>query len=206
MKVILVRHAETEWNLNRIIQGHSDSIITPRGMRETSALVTTLVERAYPIECIYSSPLERAWLMGVSLAEGLHCPLIMEPSLKEQAFGLFEGIASERLTRCNPDDANALFERDANYCPPAGETLAQASHRIMHFLHNLQEAKEYQTVCIVSHGHVSQGVLAQLKEGVIDNFPRYAQPNASYSVFEFVDGKCTGLRWGISTHLLKLER
>ncbi|WP_369790183.1 histidine phosphatase family protein [Rouxiella sp. WC2420] len=72
--------------------------------------------------------------------------------------------------------------------------MAQISQRMMHFLHNQQEAKEYQIVYIVSHGHVSQGVLAQLKEGIINSFSRYAQPNASYYVFELVDGKCTGLK------------
>ncbi|WP_333501725.1 histidine phosphatase family protein [Kluyvera genomosp. 2] len=206
MKVILVRHAETEWNLSRIIQGHSDSPITPRGMRETSALLAALLESAYPIACIYSSPLGRARQMGLSLATGLHCPLIIEPSLKEQAFGRFEGLASAQLTRSHPDDVNALFMHDANYCPPEGETLAQATQRIMDFFCHLQIANQHRTVCVVSHGQVSQGVLAQLKEGVIDNFSRYAQPNASYSVLEWVDGKCTNLQWGMATHLMKLAR
>ncbi|MFZ4255370.1 hypothetical protein [Raoultella terrigena] len=36
-----------------------------------------------------------------------------------------------------------------------------------------------------------------LKEGTIDNFSRYAHPNASYSVFDFWDGKCIAVRWGM---------
>ncbi|EPP1687698.1 histidine phosphatase family protein, partial [Klebsiella michiganensis] len=50
------------------------------------------------------------------------------------------------------------------------------------------------------------GVLALLKEGTLDNFSRYAHPNASYSVFDFTDGKCAALRWGIATHLIQLQR
>lgn len=206
MKVILVRHAETEWNLRGIIQGHSDSTVTFRGVRETSALLKNLIASAYPVECVYASPLGRAWQMGQSLAEELRCPLMMEPALKEQAFGRFEGMSSENFIHNNPNDADALFMLDACYCPPGGESLAKASQRVIRFLHNLQDTTEHQTVCVVSHGHVSQGVLAILKEGVIDNFHRYAHPNASYSVFGLINGKCRALRWGIATHLLQLDR
>ncbi len=38
----------------------------------------------------------------------------------------------------------------------------------------------------VSHGQVIQGVLATLKSGSVDDFHRYAQPNASYAVFELI--------------------
>jgi probable phosphoglycerate mutase len=86
------------------------------------------------------------------------------------------------------------------------ESLAQATRRVTGFIHNLQETTEHQRICIVTHGQVSQGVLAVLKEGTIDNFSRYAHPNASYSVFDFRDGKCLAIRWGIATHLLQLER
>ena len=206
MKAILVRHAETEWNARGIIQGHSDSALTSRGVRETSALLAALAARDDQIECVYASPLGRAWQMGQSLAAHFRCALIAEPALKEQSFGQFEGMSAEQLIQNHPNAANALFKLNADYCPPGGESLAHASQRVMRFLSGLAEAPCHQTICIVSHGHVSQGVLAILKEGAVDNFPRYAQPNASYSVFNLRHGECADVRWGIATHLLQLER
>ncbi|MEB5834890.1 histidine phosphatase family protein [Pantoea dispersa] len=203
MKVILVRHAETEWNESGFIQGHSDSALTLRGERQTSALVAAFDANNYQVERVYASPLGRTWQMGQSLSECFSCSLVAETALKEQAFGQFEGMSTSQLLRHHPKDANALFKFDAEYCPPEGESLAQATQRVISFIQNLQGTKEHQCVCIVSHGHVSQGVLAILKEGTIDNFTRYAHPNASYSVFDFLDGKCTALRWGIATHLLE---
>ena len=82
MKVIFVRHAETEWNSRGIIQGHSDSALTHRGVRETSALLAALAASDYQIECIYASPLGRAWQMGQRLAECFHCSLLAEAALK----------------------------------------------------------------------------------------------------------------------------
>lgn len=60
MQVILVRHAETEWNVKNIIQGHSDSALTLRGERQTSALLAAFAESDYRVECVYASPLGRA--------------------------------------------------------------------------------------------------------------------------------------------------
>ena len=205
MKVIFVRHAETEWNVRGIIQGQSDSKLTHRGLHQTSALLAAFGASDYRVECVYSSPLERARQMGQSLAECFRCPLMAEPALKEQAFGQFEGMSSAQFLQYHPNDANALFNLDAEYCPPSGESLSHASQRIMRFLYNLEETRLHQTICIVSHGHVSQGVLAILKGGVVDDFPRYAQPNASYSVFELINGRCVALRWGIATHLRHLK-
>jgi probable phosphoglycerate mutase len=204
MKVILVRHAETEWNQRGIIQGHMDSPLTARGVLETSALLTALTDAAYPIECVYASPLGRAWHMGQALAGRFLCPLVAQAVLKEQAFGHYEGVPSAQLQYDHPDEAEALFAQDASFSPPGGESLAQASQRAIDFLHELHTATANQMLCIVTHGHVSQGILALLKEGKVDNFSHYAQPNASYSVLDMVEGKCVTLRWGIATHLRKL--
>ncbi len=134
--------------------------------------------------------------MGQRPAESFHCSLIAEPALKEQAFGQFEGMTTIELLQNNPDAAEALFNLDAEYCPPEGESLSHASQRIMHFLTNLEKKRHHRTICIVSHGQVIQGVLAMLKSGAVDDFHRYAQPNASYSVFELINGRCTALKWG----------
>jgi probable phosphoglycerate mutase len=124
MQVILVRHAETEWNVKNIIQGHSDSALTLRGERQTSALLAAFAESDYRVECVYASPLGRAWQMGQRLAERFYCSLIAEPALKEQAFGQFEGMTTVALLQNNPDAAEALFTLDAEYCPP-GVSLSQ---------------------------------------------------------------------------------
>lgn len=52
MQVILVRHAETEWNIKGIIQGQSDSALTPRGERQTSALLAAFAASDYRVDCV----------------------------------------------------------------------------------------------------------------------------------------------------------
>ncbi len=105
MKVILVRHAETEWNMRGIIQGHSDSPLTHRGLRETSALLAALAASDHQIEYVYASPLGRAWQMGQRLAEHFRCSLTAEPALKEQAFGEFEGMSTDLFGQNHQNEA-----------------------------------------------------------------------------------------------------
>lgn len=132
MKLILVRHAETEWNLDGIIQGHSDSSLTCRGLRETSVLLAAFSASEYQIERVYASPLGRAWQMGQSLAEHFRCSLTAEPALKEQAFGQFEGMPLELLRQKHPNDSmhySGLMQSIVH----TGESLAHASQRVMRF-------------------------------------------------------------------------
>ena len=201
MKVILVRHAQTQWNRAGMIQGQQDSPITERGERETAALLAALEDEGYAAECVFSSPLARARSMGEQLAALFQAPLVIDAALMEQSFGGYEGLSTQKLQA----EADALFAHDAAFCPPGGESLAQAVQRMLAFLQLQPTRAAHKTLCVVCHGHVTQGLLALLKEGSLENFARYAHPNASYAVLEMAEEKCAVLRWGVATHLRTLD-
>ncbi len=201
MKVILVRHAQTQWNRAGMIQGQQDSPITERGERETAALLAALEDEGYAAECVFSSPLARARSMGEQLAALFQAPLVIDAALMEQSFGRYEGLSTQKLQA----EADALFAHDAAFCPPGGESLAQAVQRMLAFLQRQHTRASHKTLCVVCHGHVTQGLLALLKEGNLENFARYAHPNASYALLEMAEGKCEVLRWGVATHLRTLD-
>ncbi|MBK0081717.1 histidine phosphatase family protein [Kosakonia sp. S58] len=201
MKVILVRHAQTQWNRAGMIQGQQDSPVTERGERETAALLAALKDEGYAAESVFSSPLARARSMGEQLAALFQAPLVIDAALMEQSFGGYEGLSTQKLQA----EADALFAHDAAFCPPGGESLAQAVERMLAFLQLQHTRAAHKTLCVVCHGHVTQGLLALLKEGSLENFARYAQPNASYAVLEMAEEKCEVLRWGVATHLRTLD-
>ena len=201
MKVILVRHAQTQWNRAGMIQGQQDSPVTERGERETAALLAALKDEGYAAESVFSSPLARARSMGEQLAALFQAPLVIDAALMEQSFGGYEGLSTQKLQA----EADALFAHDAAFCPPGGESLAQAVQRMLAFLQHQHSRAAHKTLCVVCHGHVTQGLLALLKEGSLENFARYAQPNASYAVLEMAEEKCEVLRWGVATHLRTLD-
>lgn len=201
MKVILVRHAQTQWNRAGMIQGQQDSPVTDRGGRETAALLAALKDEGYVAESVFSSPLARARSMGEQLAALFQAPLVIDAALMEQSFGGYEGLSTQDLRA----EADALFAHDAAFCPPGGESLVQAVQRMLAFLQLQHTRAAHKTLCVICHGHVTQGLLALLKEGKLENFARYAQPNASYAVLEMAEEKCAVLRWGVATHLRTLD-
>ncbi|ENN7017489.1 histidine phosphatase family protein [Enterobacter ludwigii] len=173
MKLIFVRHAETEWNRQGVIQGHNDSPLTARGAQETSALLNALTDAGYPVYGVFTSPLGRARHMGQALAGHFQCPLAIETALKEQSFGQYDRMTQARLAREHPNHFLALFSQDAAFCPAGGESLACASQRILRFVHAKMALATHQTFYVVTHEQVMQvmqvmqgmqGMLAQLMD------------------------------------------
>lgn len=142
--------------------------------------------------------------MGQALAGHFQCPLASEAALKKQSFGQYDGMTKAHLAREHPDHFLALFSQDTVFCPSGGESLACASQRILHFVYEKKAPATHQTFCVVTPGQVLQGMLALLRDGNLEHFNRYAQPNASYTVPEGGGGLDITLRWGIATHLLTL--
>ncbi|EOC0478606.1 histidine phosphatase family protein [Cronobacter turicensis] len=206
MNLILIRHAETAWNRGGLIQGHQDSALTARGLQETTALLAALAHDLPSVDMVYTSPAGRARHMGNAIASHFRCPLSVEPLVQEQAFGDYEGLSRVQLQRDDPLSAEALFSMDAAFTPPGGESLVRAAQRLLSFIQNGLAATQNTTCCVVTHGHILQGALAILKDGHIDNFPRYAQPNASYARLTLTADRCEVIQWGIATHLRHLSQ
>ncbi|EOC0353447.1 histidine phosphatase family protein [Cronobacter turicensis] len=118
MNLILIRHAETAWNRGGLIQGRQDSALTARGVHETTALVTALAHEFPSVGAVYTSPAGRARQMSTAIESHFRCPLSVEPLLREQAFGDYEGLSRVPLQRDDPTSARALFSTDALFAQP----------------------------------------------------------------------------------------
>jgi len=92
VKVILVRHGETDWNLSRRIQGgNSDTPLNQRGWQQAEGLALRLKQEK--IQAIYSSPLQRARDTAQAIARYHQLLVEIEPSLKEIEVGELEGVS-----------------------------------------------------------------------------------------------------------------
>jgi broad specificity phosphatase PhoE len=93
VKIVLVRHGETEWNrLHRLQGGGSDTPLNEAGKKQAEELARRLKDEK--ITAIYSSPLQRAMHTALALAEFHHLEVHTIPSLKEIQVGNLEGVDS----------------------------------------------------------------------------------------------------------------
>lgn len=199
MKILLVRHGETEWNGVNRLQGHLDSPVTARGHRQIAALIRAL--DGEKIDRVVSSPAGRAVAAATPIAAHFACPIRFDARLIERGFGPLEGTVYSQLNDEQRRLFDAIYSGDPHVTPPHGESLAAAVARTTAALLEAGEAGD-RCVCVVSHGQVMQAVISTLDGHGAENFPRYAHLNGSYSVLERAEGRLSLVKWGIATHLL----
>ncbi len=97
MKFILIRHAETDWNVENRLQGHTDTELNEVGKAQARALAGELVPLG--IRRIVSSDLKRASQTADIVVLHLDAPVHLDARLRECSFGTLEGWTPEEIVR-----------------------------------------------------------------------------------------------------------
>jgi len=101
MRLILVRHGESEWNRDGRILGRADIELSELGHRQAHAVAIAL--RRERIKAVYCSPLKRAVETGRMISNNQGCPLVPDPDLKELGRGSLEGMTRQEAFMAYPD-------------------------------------------------------------------------------------------------------
>ena len=143
MKIVVIRHGTTDWNDKNLAQGSTDNPLNERGMEQ--ARITGKRLRGMGITKIYSSPLIRARQTSQIIAQELEqeVPIINEPALREQDFGIFEGVL--RSDKQYQAEKHKYFKRFKN-----GESFLDVAARVYPFLDDLIEKSEDEDVILLS--------------------------------------------------------
>lgn len=147
----LLRHGQTQYNLERRVQGHCDSPLTELGVAQAHAAGAWLAAQGVGFERIFSSPLGRALATAEVareelLAAGLPAPRV-EPvdGLIERSYGSFEGGPAA-------DVPAELWDPGETLVPYGGEGSAALRGRIVDTLTTLMLSSDAESVLAVSHG------------------------------------------------------
>nr|WP_129409247.1 histidine phosphatase family protein [Marinitoga lauensis] len=97
MKIILVRHVETEANKKKIFSGKLDYPITKHGREQIKELKKQL--KSINIDIIISSPLKRAYYTAIEISKVLNKTVITNDKIREINFGKFEGKNIEEIKK-----------------------------------------------------------------------------------------------------------
>lgn len=166
----LLRHGQTDWNIDFRLQGTTDIPLNETGLNQAHEVGSVI--RATDWDAIVTSPLIRAMVTGGIVSERTGLPLLdSEDLLLERAFGIGEGLTYEEWREKFRD----LTEI------PGGESLADLTDRCRRLLDHLAEKYSGRRILTVSHGALIRRVLE-----IVSNFevPREGErfKNASMSV------------------------
>lgn len=172
MKLYLIRHGETAWNLERRLQGGSDIPLSEQGRR--LALLTGEALRSVPFDLAFTSPLSRARETALCVLGDRHIPLLEDPRIAEISFGIYEGLscAKDHYTIPDPDFMN-FFQNPAAYIPPKGaESISALCARTTAFLQELISNPDYEdkTILISTHGAAMMGLLSSVHQRAVAQF------------------------------------
>ncbi len=153
VKLFLVRHGQTQWNLEGRYQGDRDIELTPIGVKQGELASRYLSNVNF--SNIYSSPLKRALHTANILNNSRGKEIITRGNLKEINFGKWEGLKFSQINDKYHDDYQDWLEDPFSSPPTEGEDFGSFIERTSNEINNIvQENKDRSNVAIATHGGV----------------------------------------------------
>lgn len=166
MKLFIVRHGQTDANVNGIVQGWLDTELNETGITQAVQAARNFKSE---IDVIYSSDLKRAVRTAAEFRNNRqNIPYFEDVRLRERYFGDATGTSRDE------HDWEQFWSIDDETNIPNAETLNDFTARVKNFLDELR-TKPYSAVLIVTHG----GVLNRIQTILDPNHQHYAHENAS---------------------------
>jgi probable phosphoglycerate mutase len=197
--LILIRHGETEWNLEGRIQGyHGDSRLTGTGETQARRLAERLASEE--LRALHSSDSGRARQTAAPIAAALELDVVFDATLRERDYGEFEGWTYAELEREQPEAYLRFRSRDPAYAPPGGESGARFRDRIVAALERIA-AGGLDRVAVITHGGVLGVMYRHVTRTSLDSKRDYSLHNASINRFVYSGGVWSIEAWGDVAHL-----
>jgi len=186
LKLILVRHGETHWNKDGLVQGgDSDIELNDTGLEQ--ARKTAAFLKNEPIVAILSSPLQRAIATAEVIASQHHLPVEIDQGLRELKVGDLEGMSISNL-RTTFSRFLLQWRQDGEATKlPNGESLIDLQQRAWKVIEGLLEKHNDGTAVVVSHYFVTLTIILKALNLPLDCLTKFRLDLGGVSILEFRD-------------------
>ena len=187
-RLLLLRHGETDSNVEGVPQGRREVPLNDRGRRQAAAVVEML--RGYQPVAAYSSPSGRARETVAPAAEALGLEVAIDERLAELDQGELDGLTPQEMRERHPEFLQQWRgEGLAEVRMPGGESMADAQRRMVAATESIAEAHADQTVVVVSHNLALGALLCHALGVPLAGFRRFRRDLASLSVVDVHEGQ-----------------
>lgn len=181
MDIWLIRHGETDWNIQKRVQGWTDVPLNATGHKQAELLAASL--EGIPFKHIYSSDLIRAHDTAKAIARRTGAAITTTKALREQYFGQGEGLLASEKERRFPNGA------------PDEESRQMLEARIGQFLQQVADTHRTGRVILAAHGRVIGASLTWL------GHKRVIMNNTSITRLRVTDGEFQIIAVNTTPHL-----
>jgi len=154
-EIWLVRHGQTDWNIEGRWQGHADIPLNSTGVEQARSLASTLAGNGHPFEAIYSSDLKRAYTTAQEIGRSLDLPVHRDRRLREISKGAWEGMLVSQVSELSTEAMRQRREDPLYSRAPGGESLMEVAARLSSVADDIAGAHPLGPVLVVTHGLAS---------------------------------------------------
>lgn len=186
MIICLIRHGQTDWNKQSLLQGITDNELNETGIAQAKRAGNYLKQLDPAWDVFVSSPLKRAVQTGEVIKEILNFKneIILDKNFQERDFGTFEGRVLDKVTY------DKIFTDNI----PGMETEENLNKRSLNALFELEKKFKGKKVLAFSHAQFIKSIITQLDASF--NF-RSLLKNSSLSYFEVKNNKVSIIKYNI---------
>ncbi|KRT91412.1 histidine phosphatase family protein [Bacillus glycinifermentans] len=168
LTLYIARHGQTEWNIEKRMQGWEDSKLTTLGLANAEALGEKL--RDIPFQAAYVSTSGRAVDSAMAILKNRSIPIIKDDIFKEISLGSWEGKTFDDIKRNDPEMLDAYFQAPERYIPnEGGESFRQFEERVRRALGQIARKHREGNILLVTHSVFILMLLNIFKKRPIDD-------------------------------------
>jgi broad specificity phosphatase PhoE len=189
--IFLARHGESDWNVEKRFQGHSDRPLTERGREQARALAD--LAGSEKIDAVYTSPLSRARETAEIVAARAGLEAVELPELREVDTGSWSGLSRADVEARFPEGFARWRSGGSGW--EDGETYEEMAERVIGALRRIAEDHPDGRVLVISHGGPIRAIHAAAEGLAIKDYRRLkpVEPNARLSAVAVENGRLTRL-------------
>ncbi len=203
MILYLIRHGETTWNSQNLVQGWSESDLNEVGRRQAELVAQRLIASDHQPTAIYSSPLHRATQTAQPTAAALNLQPAYEDDLREMRCGLWEGLNFDDLKATRREEYLTWANSPDSPIPGGGESIRNLYDRASTALRRILDVhNDEDSLAIFTHGGVTRILLAYLLGIDLQIARRCYQDNATINLFVHRANMFFLNRWNDTSHLM----
>ena len=196
LKLYIVRHGETEWNVIKRFQGQLNTPLTEKGMEKLRKTGKKLEKVLF--DEVYTSELGRTVASAEIILnenrgyKNKKRELKKLAELNEVYFGVWQGLTYEEVFLKYPEEGNNYFYNVKNYKAEnvEAEKLEDALERFLKGINKILDSYESGNILVVTHGTVFEMFMNYVaNDSIFDIDERTLMGNGDYKVFSYKDGK-----------------
>ena len=161
-RLCLVRHGETDWNVEGRWQGQADIPLNPKGIEQAIYIAKKFID--VDLKAIFSSDLGRASQTAIFLAVEKKLEVHSDSRLREIHMGSWQGMLISEIQVRYGEAFSKRQENPMQVAPPGGETALQVQTRVLSSLKEIIVKYPGDNVAIFSHGFAIATILAHVKQ------------------------------------------